>query len=48
MNTVQLIGRLTADPEAKEPQPGRTVATMWVAIPRRDKDAGSVFVAVVA
>jgi single-strand DNA-binding protein len=48
MNTVQLIGRLTADPEAKEPQPGRTVATMRVAVPRRDREAGAVFVDVVA
>jgi single-strand DNA-binding protein len=48
MNTVQLIGRLTADPESKEAQPGRTLAKMRVAVPRRDRDAGAVFVDVVA
>jgi len=48
MNAVQLIGRLTADPEAKEAQSGRRLTKMRLAVPRREKEAGAVFVDVVA
>jgi len=47
MNTVQLIGRLTRDPEAHEGN-GHQVARMRVAIQGRDRDAEPDHVDVVA
>ena len=47
MNTVQLIGRLTRDPEAFEGQ-GHDVARMRLAVPERDPEAEPVYVDVVA
>jgi len=47
MNTVQLIGRLTRDPEAHEGN-GHQVARMRVAVPGRDRDAEPDYVDVVA
>ena len=47
MNTVQLLGRLTANPELK--QPGATpICEMRLAIPRRDREVAPVFIDVVA
>jgi len=47
MNTVQLLGRLTADPELKQPG-GKPLCEMRFAIPRRDRDATPVYIDVVA
>lgn len=51
MNTVNLIGRLTRDPELDETKGGTAVSRMRLAVPRRRKDGkdqGAVFVNVVA
>jgi single-strand DNA-binding protein len=48
MNAVHLIGRLTGSPEERETQSGRRLTRMRLAVPRRDKEAGAVFVDVVA
>ena len=47
MNTVQLIGRLTRDPEAHEGN-GHQVARMRLAVPGRDREAEPDYVDVVA
>ena len=47
MNTVQLIGRLTRDPEAHEGN-GHQVARMRLAVSGRDRDAEPDYVDVVA
>ena len=47
MNTVQLIGRLTRDPEAHEGN-GHQVARMRVAVSGRDREAEPDYVDVVA
>ena len=47
MNTVQLIGRLTRDPESHEGN-GHQVARMRVAVSGRDRDAEPDYVDVVA
>src|SRR5439155_24669919 len=43
MNSVQLIGRLTRDPEVRETSGGTTVCRMGLAIQRRERDAGPVY-----
>lgn len=51
MNTVHLIGRLTADPELRETSAGKSVAAMRVAIPRPKldgEDRGADYVDVIA
>ena len=51
MNTVNIIGRLTRDPEPDETKGGTPVCRMRLAVPRRRKDGkdqGAVFVTVVA
>jgi single-strand DNA-binding protein len=48
MNSVQLIGRLTRDPEVRETNGGTTVCRMGLAISRRERDAAPVYVEVKA
>jgi len=48
MNSVQLIGRLTRDPEVRETNGGTTVCRMGLAIQRRERDAQPVYVEVKA
>ncbi len=48
MNTIQLIGRLTADPELRSLANDRSVANMRLAVSRRDREAAPVYVDVVA
>jgi len=48
MNTIQLIGRLTADPELRSLAEDKSVANMRLAVPRRDREAAPVYVDVVA
>ena len=48
MNSVQLIGRLTRDPEVRETNGGTTVCRMGLAIQRRERDAAPVYVEVKA
>ena len=48
MNTIQLIGRLTADPELRSLANDKSVANMRLAVPRRDGEAAPVYVDVVA
>ena len=47
MNTISLVGRLTKDPELRFTQNGNAVATLRLAIARRDKDADPVYLDVV-
>ena len=48
MNSIQLIGRLTRDPELRSTGSGKPVANMRLAVSRRDRDAAPVDVDVVA
>ncbi len=48
MNNIQLIGRLTRDPELRSTNSGKAVANMRLAVSRRDRDADPVYVDVVA
>jgi single-strand DNA-binding protein len=48
MNSVQLIGRLTRDPELRETNGGTTVCRLGLAIQRRERDADPVYVEVKA
>ena len=48
MNNINLIGRLTRDPELRNTGSGKAVANMRLAVPRRDRDAAPVYVDVVA
>ena len=48
MNTIQLIGRLTADPELRSLAEDKSVAKMRLAVARRDRKAAPVYVDVVA
>ena len=48
MNQINLIGRLTRDPELRTTSNDKPVANMRLAIPRRDRDAAPVYVDVVA
>ena len=50
MNTIQLIGRLTRDPELRYTPNGTEVTTLRLAVPRRKKDGedqGAVYIDVV-
>ena len=44
MNQVQLIGRLTRDPELDTTAGGKPVCDMRLAVSRRDRDADPVYV----
>jgi single-strand DNA-binding protein len=48
MNSVQLIGRLTRDPEVRETGGGTTVCRLGLAIQRRERDAAPVYIEVKA
>jgi len=48
VNQIQLIGRLTRDPELRSTKAGKPVANMRIAVSRRDRDAAPVYVDVVA
>lgn len=48
MNTIQLIGRLTRDPEARATKGGKPVTSMRLAVSRRDRDAAPVYIDVAA
>ena len=48
MNTVQLIGRLTADPNADTTPTGKSVCRMRLAVPGFNRDATPVFIDVEA
>ncbi len=48
MNSIELIGRLTRDPELRSTGSGKPVANMRLAVSRRDRDAAPVYVDVVA
>ena len=48
MNNVNLIGRLTRDPEGVETDTGTQIANFAVAVSRRDRDADAVYVEVKA
>ena len=48
MNQIQLIGRLTRDPELDTTAGGKPVCDMRLAVSRRDRDAAPVYVDVVA
>jgi len=48
VNNIQLIGRLTRDPELRSTKSGKSVANMRLAVSRRDREAAPVYVDVVA
>lgn len=48
MNKAALIGRMTADPELKSTQSGKSVCSFTVAVDRQGKDAGADFLSCVA
>ena len=48
MNSIQLIGRLTRDPELRSTKSGKPVANLRLAVSRRDRDGAPVYVDVVA
>lgn len=48
MNSVQLIGRLTRDPEVRETATGTLICRLGLAISRRDRDAQPVYLEVKA
>ena len=48
MNQIQLIGRLTRDPELDTTAGGKPVCDMRLAVSRRDRDADPVYVDLVA
>ena len=48
MNSVNLTGRLTRDPELRSTPGGRSVADLRLAVDRRNRDADPVYVDVVA
>jgi len=48
VNSIQLTGRLTRDPELRSTRSGKSVAAMRLAVSRRDRDAAPVYVDVVA
>jgi single-strand DNA-binding protein len=47
MNSVQLIGRLTRDPELRSTSGGKSVGNLRLAVDRRDRDAQPVYIDVV-
>ncbi len=48
MNSVNLIGRLTRDPEGVETDNGTKIANLAIAVNRRDREADPVYVEVKA
>ncbi len=48
MNTVTMIGRLTRDPDAVTTDGGTEIANLRIAVDRRKRDDGAVFVDVKA
>jgi single-strand DNA-binding protein len=44
MNSVQLIGRLTRDPELRSTSSGKSVGNLRLAVDRRDRDADPVYI----
>ena len=44
MNSVQLIGRLTRDPELRQTPSGKSVGGLRLAVDRRDRDADPIYV----
>ena len=44
MNSVQLIGRLTRDPELRQTPSGKSVGGLRLAVDRRDRDADAIYV----
>ena len=48
LDQVQLIGRLTRDPELGQTAGGKPVCDMRLAVPRRDREADPVYVDVIA
>ncbi len=48
INTVTLVGRLTADPELRKTQGGMNVSHFTIAVDRRSKDTGTDFIRCVA
>jgi single-strand DNA-binding protein len=48
MNTIQLVGRLTREPELGATAGGKAVCDMRLAVPRRDRDADPVYVDLIA
>ncbi len=48
MNSVNLTGRLTRDPELVEAKGGTSIANFALAVDRRDREAGPVYVEVKA
>lgn len=48
MNSTQLIGRLTRDPQLHESKGGTPICRMGIAIPRRNRDEEPVYVEVKA
>lgn len=48
MNHIQIIGRLTADPELNTTHSGKTLATFSLAVNNKGKDAGTTFFSCVA
>jgi single-strand DNA-binding protein len=47
MNSVQLIGRLTRDPELRSTSGGKSVGNLRLAVDRRDRDVDPVYIDVV-
>lgn len=47
MNNVNLVGRLTRDPEISYTSAGKSIARFGVAVDRRSKDAGADFINIV-
>ena len=48
MNSIQIIGRLTKDPDTTTTKAGQTLCRMRVAVPRPGGDAEPVYIDVVA
>ena len=48
MNSIQVIGRLTKDPDTSTTKAGQTLCRMRVAVPRPGNDAEAVYIDVVA
>lgn len=48
MNHIQIMGRLTADPELKTTQSGKTLGQFTLAVNNKGKDAGTTFFSCVA
>ena len=48
MNSIQITGRLTRDPELRSTKSGKQVANLRIAVSRREREAAPVYVDVVA